>query len=315
MAIDRAALAEALRDRPALVRVVIAAHQGSSPREPGTAMLVRQDGQSGTIGGGALEWQAAARARALLAAGRGALVERLPLGPALGQCCGGAVTLVHEVIDAAALAAIPETGLHARRIEGDAEMPLAVARALRDARGQGVAGPVWKAGWLAEPVLRPARPLWIWGAGHVGRALVSVLAPLPDFALTWVDTDISRFPEIITDGVSVRAHPDPAALVSEAPPGAEHLILTYSHALDLALCHALLLHGFAACGLIGSASKRARFRARLRALGHADARISGIACPIGDPALGKHPQAIAVGVAAALLMPPAARAQSRETGR
>lgn len=92
-----------------------------------------------------------------------------------------------------------------------------------------------------------------------------------------------------------------------------HLVVTYSHALDLALCHALLGHGFAALGLIGSASKRARFRARLAALGHAPAQIDRIDCPIGDPALGKHPQAIAIGVAAALLST-AAAARGRAAG-
>ncbi|HEY0274759.1 MAG TPA: XdhC family protein, partial [Paenirhodobacter sp.] len=86
-----------------------------------------------------------------------------------------------------------------------------------------------------------------------------------------------------------------------APADARHLILTFSHALDLDLCHRLLRHGFSRCGLIGSASKWARFRSRLSALGHSDAQILRIACPIGDPTLGKHPQAIAVGVAAALL--------------
>ena len=80
-------------------------------------------------------------------------------------------------------------------------------------------------------------------------------------------------------------------------------MLTYSHALDLELCHRLLTHGFARAGLIGSATKWARFRARLAALGHPPYAIARIDCPIGNPALGKHPQAIAIGVAAAFVMP------------
>ena len=137
------------------------------------------------------------------------------------------------------------------------------------------------------------RALWIWGAGHVGRALVATLAPLPGVAITWVDTAPERFPEALPTGVTARFAADPATLVPEAPGNAEHLILTYSHALDLALCHLLLGHGFQTCGLIGSGSKWARFRGRLQALGHAPAQISRIACPIGDPGFGKHPQAIA----------------------
>lgn len=302
--LDRAELAEAMARHGRVVRVVIAAHQGSSPREAGAAMLVWETGQAGTIGGGALEWAAAAHARALARAlASGPMAERVPLGPSLGQCCGGAVTLVYEPIDAAGLSAIPGAGLHARRIEGEAEMPLAVARALRAARGQGIAAPVWKSGWLAEPVHHPARSLWVWGAGHVGRAIVSVLAPLPDLSITWIDTDVSRFPASIPPGVTAHASADPAALVAKAPPDAEHLILTFSHALDLELCHRMLAHGFASCGLIGSASKAARFRSRLAAIGHSPAGIARIRCPIGDPSLGKHPQAIAVSVAAHLLQP------------
>jgi xanthine dehydrogenase accessory factor len=95
--------------------------------------------------------------------------------------------------------------------------------------------------------------------------------------------------------------PDPGLAVALAPKDAEHLILTYSHALDLDLCHRLLTHGFSACGLIGSATKWARFRSRLAALGHSAPAIDRIDCPIGNPSLGKHPQAIAIGVASAFL--------------
>jgi xanthine dehydrogenase accessory factor len=152
---------------------------------------------------------------------------------------------------------------------------------------------------MIEPALVPARQVWVWGAGHVGRALVSVLQPLPDLALTWVDIAADRFPDVA--GVRVMPVPDPADAVALAPKDAEHLIMTFSHALDLELCHRLLTHGFGRCGLIGSRTKWARFRRRLSALGHSADEIARITCPIGDPALGKHPQAIAVGVAAAVL--------------
>jgi xanthine dehydrogenase accessory factor len=143
--------------------------------------------------------------------------------------------------------------------------------------------------------------LWIWGAGHVGRALVSVLAPLPDLAITWVDTAPERFPATIPEGVTAVPVADPALLVAHAPRDAAHLVLTYSHALDLELCHRILAHGFASLGVIGSATKAARFRARLHDLGHLHTEIQRIACPIGDKSLGKHPQAIAIGMASALL--------------
>lgn len=270
-------------------------------------------GQSGTIGGGALEFEAAKRARTLLVqGGRGARVERLALGPNLGQCCGGAVTLAYEVFDAAALAAVPQGGLFARPLVADAppEAPLAIRRAMKAARGAGAdegtgGGLRYVQGWLAEPVAPPGRALWVWGAGHVGRAIVATMAPLPGLAITWLDTAPARFPDTVPEGVTIRHAAAPADLVRLAPPEAEHLILTYSHALDFDLCHRLLGHGFAACGLIGSGAKWARFRRRLQGLGHTSAHIARIQCPIGDPALGKHPQAIAISVAAAFLLQPA----------
>ena len=274
-----------------VARVVIAGFEGHSPREVGAAMLVWDGGQSGTVGGGALEFQAARRARELLATG-GMLLDREALGPALGQCCGGVVTLLTEVYDA-----VPEGPVVAR---GPGEMPLAVGRMLAAARGQGVMPqPGLVQGWMVEPVAVPQRQVWVWGAGHVGRALVSVLAPLPGLAITWVDFAVERFPDVT--GVRLLPVAESERAVGLAPVAAEHLIVTFSHALDLELCHRLLGHGFARCGLIGSATKWARFRSRLAALGHAPAAIGRIDCPIGNPALGKHPQAIAVGVAAALL--------------
>ncbi len=190
-------------------------------------------------------------------------------------------------------------------VRGAGEMPLAVKRVLAAARGQGVRpATALAAGWLVEPVAEVERQVWVWGAGHVGRALVSVLAPLPGIAVTWVDVGVERFPAVVPEGVTVVPASDPALVADHAPLGAEHLVLTYSHALDLELCHRLLNRGFMGLGLIGSATKWGRFRSRLKALGHSGEAVARIRCPIGDPGLGKHPQAIAVGVVAELLSAP-----------
>lgn len=240
------------------IRITVTKTAGSVPRDAGTQMLVWADRTEGTIGGGTLEWEAMAEARRMLRDGRQSHNATMPLGPALGQCCGGSVSLLWEEAEA-----------------------------------------------MTTP---PARPLWIYGAGHVGRALVTVMAPLPDFAITWVDTAADRFPH--TDVTTLVAK-DPALIVKHAPVDADHLILTYSHEIDLALCHALLNHDFHSAGLIGSATKWARFKSRLTVLGHAPAQISRIACPIGDPALGKHPAAIALGVATAMIGAEARRTKER----
>jgi len=309
MSFDPDALKAAVAAHGRVVRVVIADLKGSSPREVGAAMLVWDSGQSGTIGGGALEFEAAKAARGQR---DGVRLSRHALGPELGQCCGGAVTLLSEVYDADAVAALKGEVI-ARPVAGAVEMPLAVRRMLGKARDRGERpGPALIDGWMVEPVVRPARQFWIWGAGHVGRAMVDVLAPLPDLAITWVDTGPERFPEHVPEGVTMLPAANPADLVRHAPVEAEHLIVTYSHALDLELCHRLLSHGFGFAGLIGSATKWARFRSRLRALGHRPEAIARITCPIGDPGLGKHPQQIAIGVAAQLLRPAAHAAETKE---
>ncbi|MEM9971060.1 MAG: XdhC family protein, partial [Pseudomonadota bacterium] len=150
----------------------------------------------------------------------------------------------------------------------------------------------------------PGRPisLWLWGAGHVGRAVVT-MAPAKAFDITWADTDADRFPVALPDHINVLPAADLPLLAKSARGDAHHLIFTYSHDIDFALCAALLQRGTASIGLIGSYTKRARFFKRLRALG---LDPSPITCPIGDKSLGKHPEQIAKGVLDVLLKPIAA---------
>lgn len=300
MSFDLGALQAAVAAHGRVTRVVIAAIRGSSPREVGAAMLVWGEGQSGTIGGGALEFEAAEEARKQTQRSR---LTSHALGPDLGQCCGGSVTLLSETYESVDLAHLDtETVLRPVSPEAAPTPPLAMKRLMARLRAQGQRPePQLMDHWMLEPVHKPQIDLWIWGAGHVGRALVEVLAPLPDLTITWVDTAPTRFPAHIPPAVTKLPATNPVLLLRHAPVNAQHLVLTYSHELDLALCHALLLHGFSFAGLIGSATKWARFRSRLAALGHGPAEIARITCPIGTPALGKHPQMIAVGVAAELL--------------
>ncbi len=337
MSLDPAHLAEATAEGP-VCRVVVAEARGSAPRDAGAAMLVRAEGFEGTVGGGALEFEALAEARRRLAAGREGS-RAFPLGPALGQCCGGAVTLAFEIWDAArvrgltslrwlarpvgaegpALAVTAEAGAPARiaalgarePVGAGAEAPQAgehdtapapIRAALRAARSGKGPGTVWAGGWLGEPVAPARTPLWLWGAGHVGRAVVRAFDGLP-FAITWVDDAPERFPDPLPGRAAVRIAPRPTELVPDAPADAAHLVMTYSHATDLALAHAVLRRGCARLGVIGSRTKAARFRARLAALGHAGEEIARMEMPIGlrgpdGPLGGKAPAEIAVSVAA-----------------
>ncbi len=297
MGFDVDALRAAVAAHGRVIRVVVAEVKGSAPREVGAAMLVWSGGQSGTIGGGALEFEAAEAALGLNVPRK---LTTHALGPDLGQCCGGSVTLLSEIYTSEDLACL-QGDVIARPIKPEPQ-PLAVTRLLNAARAQGQRPqPQMIAGWMVEPVARPTQPLWIWGAGHVGRALVQVLSPLPEFEIAWVDALQSKFPERIPECVTALPAQEPDRLVPHAPSDAHHLILTYSHQLDLALCHRLLGHGFEFAGLIGSKTKWARFRARLTALGHSPEQVARLTCPIGRPELGKHPQAIAIGVATELM--------------
>ncbi|APE44391.1 xanthine dehydrogenase accessory protein XdhC [Sulfitobacter alexandrii] len=233
--------------------VEILSVRGSAPREAGTAMKVTADTTEGTIGGGALELRAIRTARRMLATGAADRDETLPLGPGLGQCCGGSVTL-------------------------------RFGRAPRPVDKPDTAPP-------APMNLGRRQPLWLWGAGHVGRAVVRACPP-GAFDITWIDSGQDRFPAEVPVGVSVLPAADMVRVVTAAPREAHHLIFTYSHDIDLALCAALLKHGFASCGLIGSETKWRRFRTRLEALALDPAAIT---CPIGDKSLGRTPDAIAKG--------------------
>jgi len=299
---DFTELSKAVATNGPVVRVVVTGFHGSTPRETGASMLVWQDGQSGTIGGGALEWQAAKTARKMLELSGEWRREttKIPLGPALNQCCGGTVTLLLERFTDVEIAAIDGAAPSFTRPKADGisptPAPLQASRLLRAARsGAGI-----DADWFSEALNTNKTPIYLYGAGHVGREIVRALAGLP-YEITWVDTDKNRFPETIP--VIWRANTNPASLVADAPDNALHFVLTYSHAHDLEICHQVLSQPFGHLGLIGSASKKARFLKRLRELGHSEPTLKRLQCPIGDRSLGKTPQAIAIGLAYWLMQP------------
>ena len=225
------------RGEPAAL-VTVADARGSTPREPGARMLVGPDAAIGTIGGGRLEWDAISRARALASdpAQPPQTTIDVPLGPAIGQCCGGHVTLRLERADAAVLARI-----EAEERAASASLPRVL----------------------------------LFGAGHVGKAIATALAPLP-FDIQWIDERAEEFPPQMP-GANV--HPivtsAPLDVIAEAPPGSCYLILTHLHALDFQISEAVLRRGdFAYAGLIGSATKRRRFERTFTAHG-GDPRDTG----------------------------------------
>jgi xanthine dehydrogenase accessory factor len=302
------------------VLVTVAAVKGSAPREPGAKMLVRAHDFDDTIGGGHLEHRALEIARTMLGVGEARRFERFALGPSLGQCCGGVAWLAFERVDAAQVDL-----LRARRnadtwrlvaLDGACEWALfddavllagtpdapAFERALEARVLDGEGG----RRWLLDPVLAPRAHLMLFGAGHVGAAIVRALAELP-CRVTWVDERDAMFPPSIPPNVTIEATDTPEALVEHAAPGTSFLVMTHSHALDLRLCHAILARPEHAgtpdwFGLIGSSTKRSQFEARLRERGIDDARLANMVCPIGLPDIaGKAPAVIAASSVAQLL--------------
>jgi xanthine dehydrogenase accessory factor len=327
------------------VLVTVAVVEGSGPRQPGARMLVTNAGQFDTIGGGHMEQRAADIARAMLALSRqagddrraanlarafpaavpGAVrLERFALGPSLGQCCGGVVHLVFELIDGdlrAVLRALRERRrddcLRLTAIDGP---PCAL---LLDGTGRVLAGAAAPDGlpdvagavvtslvrddagrrWLADPCLAPRAHLTLFGAGHVGAAIVRVMADLP-CRITWVDEREDMFPAIVPANVTVEASDTPEALVAAAPAGGSFLVMTHNHALDQRLTEAIMARSDAGWfGLIGSLTKRRKFEHRLAERGVDPARIAAMVCPIGLPGISdKAPAVIAASVCAQLLM-------------
>jgi xanthine dehydrogenase accessory factor len=155
---------------------------------------------------------------------------------------------------------------------------------------------------LFEPLERPHLSLWLYGAGHVGQALVNILADLP-FDVTWVDSRQVLLPGTTPDNVHSLCSQSPVDTVDSAPAGALFLVMTHDHSLDYQLCRKVLERGdFHWLGLIGSKSKGARFRSRFARDGLTREQIARLTCPIGvDGVTSKIPAAIAVAVAAQLL--------------
>ena len=243
--------------------IAITQARGSTPRDTGTCMLVTATCTQGTIGGGEAERLAVEAARNMLADGGDETVLSLPLGPEIGQCCGGHLALE---ITRASRAMLEE--IAAREAASAAQAPLVM----------------------------------IYGAGHVGRALAQALALLP-LRVKLVDSRAAEFAGLVAPGVEQVCTDSVVAQAEAAPPGAAHVILTHSHALDSLVAAALLERAdFAYLGIIGSKTKRAVFERAFMELGMAPAQIARIICPIGGTHVrDKRPAVIAALVAAELL--------------
>ena len=314
--------------QPAIL-VTVAQVEGSAPRASGASMVITANDQFDTLGGGHLELQAVATARDMLARsplllGGCRQLVRFSLGPTLGQCCGGVVQLVFERIDAgdralaATLASRRDTRCDTWRLT---PLDTVAAQSLCTQDRTVLHGPATPASlkfdasrpchlqrdaagrrWLIAPCLADRPQLVLFGAGHVGAALVRALAVLPCH-VTWVDSRDDIFPAVLPDNVTRVLTDLPETAVDDAPTGASFLVMTHSHTLDQQLAECILRRADVGWfGLIGSKTKRMLFEHRLHRRGIAAERLAAMTCPIGLPGIrGKEPVVIAASVAAQLL--------------
>src|SRR5580704_10793569 len=284
---------------------------GSVPRESGARIVIQPDGGFfGTIGGGRLEYEAIAEARTLLASGRGkAQFRDWPLGPNLGQCCGGMVRTLIETFDASDLPTVRrlEAAEAAGEFETDNRLNPSgrIVRIVVEHTPKQRFGP---SGTFDKTAFRerfgePVTPLLLFGAGHVGRAVVLALAPLP-FVVRWIDSRAEEFPQHIPQNAVMVCTAAFDRELADAPNDALVVVMTHSHPLDFDITAAALRRDcFTFVGLIGSETKRARFVNLVRQVGNADSQIDRLVCPIGLGLIkGKEPAVIAAALAAQLLM-------------
>lgn len=239
------ALSKLEADSTPAVIITVVEERGSTPRNAGAKMLVSEAQRFDTIGGGHLEYKAIKIARQILAEKQTQpRLERFSLGASLGQCCGGATTL------------------------------------------------------LFEPMATSTVQITLFGAGHVGKALIPVLASLP-CKIRWIDAREEEFPELIPDGVEKVVNEFPVDEVENQPADSYFIVMTHNHQLDQELTEAILTRNdFKYFGLIGSNTKRNKFIHRLQAKGFSSEQIDRMTCPMGIPEIkGKLPAEIAVSVA------------------
>lgn len=309
-----ASIATGLVKRGGAVLISIRDAVGSTPRETGTQMVVFGDGTfTGTIGGGTLEWRAIAEAQRLLSrppsspdiVGDADLVSHVDersyaLGPELGQCCGGRLTLAFELFSKGSLPVLD----HFAALQNDGTLQL-----VREQLGS----------WLTRRLPSQVEPsstnceletfgadrrrIILFGAGHVGRALVLALSALP-FDVTWVDSRPDAFPAAVPPNVRLVRPDQPLEVLAASASDSFVVIMTHSHELDFALCDAALRAGhFPYVGMIGSDTKRARFESRLRSAGISTDAIDRFVCPIAaNGPKSKLPAAIAASIVVELLV-------------
>lgn len=322
-----ATLTNLQRQKVPAVMVTVVSISGSTPREAGAKMIVTEQQLFGTIGGGNLEHQATAIAREQLLVNQPQLMRRFPLGAGLGQCCGGLVNLLFEPIVEAtnwvaqvkALQLENQNWVRAVAVDDDQDCFVLTERSIKSLSFAHKSSPELMRiadtmlvdhkesiqlhdGCILEIIKKPDFELLLFGAGHVGKAIVKIMAEMP-VRIKWIDSRDDQFPANISDNVEVICSDTPEAEVDNAAAESFFLVMTHDHGLDQSLAEQILKRDdFSYFGLIGSKTKRRMFEKRMARRGIAPARFDAMTCPIGiDGIRSKQPATIAISVAAQLM--------------
>ncbi|MCR9260688.1 MAG: xanthine dehydrogenase accessory protein XdhC [Pseudomonadaceae bacterium] len=289
------------------VMVTVARVRGSAPREVGARMWVTDSTTTGTVGGGELEYQCQAISRRILTdkSAESASLRNFPLGSNCGQCCGGVVDILFEKFST-----IPATWqLHATETlaKGDSGFLTTQLSASDDKLSTGhkeftTLDPGTCKNALVESIQPAVAAIAVFGAGHVGTALVNILSHT-QYDVVCIDNRPEQLPLEATSNIQPVYQKQPATYVSSLAANTASVVMTHSHALDFDICAAMLKRDdLSFCGLIGSQSKRKRFDRLFRQAGLTDEQISRLICPVGDTDLtSKRPGEIAITIAAQIL--------------
>ncbi len=307
-------------------------------------MIVSTCRIQGTVGGGNLEYQCIDIARQRMIAEPDnswrRYTHRFPLGARLGQCCGGLVNVLFEVIEPSDVAWIRELEMHSSHnvntvvitpLDNDLSEKRLLSQNYLSTHEHAKSEFTRKSNLVAKQLLNQEHSIeqtttkcssdelqrkflaelivpndfhiMVFGAGHVGKALVNVLSGL-DCTIHWVDNREEQFPEVIPQNTIVQLEEDPEEAVDNAPQNAYFIVMTHCHQLDLRICASILKRNeFSFCGLIGSESKRRKFEKRLQTQGFSIAELNNLTCPIGISGINsKKPGEIAIAISAEILV-------------
>ena len=275
-------------------RAMIVRSDGSTPREEGASMIILKNEIKGTIGGGNLEFEVINSARKKIKTTSTFLREKknFPLGPNLGQCCGGYVEVLLEYYNKECIPLLKSLAKSNKKF---------ILHPLEKHKFPLGTNEKSHKSFFFSNHFKRYQPVFIYGAGHVGRALINVTNDL-QIDRYWVDISKDRFPKNLPKNLNKLIANDLKIIAHNALPNSIHIVMTFSHHMDEEIVEIILQkNNFFKLGLIGSKTKKIRIFNRLKKRGLSDILLDKVTCPVGIPEVfGKKPPQVALSIASQL---------------